>query len=98
MYNYDLSEKAKEDLLRIYEFGITKFGIDQADKYFDMMHECFIKIAMHPSLFPAVSNIKPNYRKCICGVDVIYYKVNGEAIEINAIIGRQDFEIENLFL
>lgn len=42
MYNYDLSEKAKEDLLRIYEFSITKFGIDQADKYFDMMHECFI--------------------------------------------------------
>lgn len=52
---------------------------------------------MHPYLFPAVSNIKPNYRKCICGVDTIYYKVNGEAIEINAIIGRQDFEIENLF-
>lgn len=39
MYNYDLNEKAKEDLLRIYEYGIAKFGLNQADKYFDMMHD-----------------------------------------------------------
>ncbi len=51
MYKYDLSEKAKEDLFRIYEFGIAKFGVSQADKYFDMMHECFTKIAMYPFYF-----------------------------------------------
>jgi toxin ParE1/3/4 len=96
MYKYDLSEKAKEDLFQIYEFGIAKFGESQADKYFDMMHECFTKIAMYPFLFSAISNVKANYRKCICGVDAIYYKVNKDAIEINAIIGRQDFDIENL--
>lgn len=96
MYNYDLSEKAKEDFLRIYEYGIGQFGLDQADKYFEMMHQCFDKIASNPFLFPAVSNIKPNYRKCVCGVDAVYYKVTGSSIEINTIIGRQDFEIENL--
>jgi len=58
MYNYNLSEKAKEDLLRIYEFGKTKFGINQADKYFEMMHSCFEKIASNPYMFPAVPNIK----------------------------------------
>ena len=96
MYNYNLSEKAKDDLLRIYEYGIGQFGLDQADKYFDMMHDCFGKIATNPFLFPAVSNIKPNYRKCICGVDAIYFKIIDNSIEINTIIGRQDFEIENL--
>jgi toxin ParE1/3/4 len=96
MYNYDLSEKAKEDLLRIYEYGIGRFGLDQADKYFDMMHDCFSKIAKNPYLFPAVSIIKPNYHKCVCGVDIIYYKIVGNGIEINTIIGRQDFEIESL--
>ena len=50
MYHYDLSEQAKEDLLRIYEYGIGQFGIDQADKYFDMMHDCFSKIAKNPHL------------------------------------------------
>lgn len=94
MFNYDLSEKAKEDLLRIYEFGIAKFGISQADTYFDMMHACFDKIASNPYLFPSVPNIKEDYRKCVCGVDTIYYIVKANKIEINAIIGRQDFEIE----
>ena len=96
MYHYDLSEKAKEDLLRIYEYGIGRFGLDQADKYFDMIHDCFSKIAKNPYLFQAVSNIKLNYHKCVCGVDAIYYKIVGNGIEINAIIGRQDFEIESL--
>ena len=43
MYNYDLSEQAKEDLLRIYEYGIGQFGLDQADKYFDMYNKAMEK-------------------------------------------------------
>lgn len=45
MYNYDLSEEAKEGLFRVYEYGIGQFGLDQADKYFEMMYDCFSKIA-----------------------------------------------------
>ncbi len=61
-----------------------------------MMHDCFSKIAINPYLFPAVSNIKSNYYKCVCGVDTIYYKIVGNGVEITTIIGRQDFEIESL--
>ncbi|MBP6425666.1 MAG: type II toxin-antitoxin system RelE/ParE family toxin [Flavobacterium sp.] len=96
MYHYDLSEQAKIDLLRIYEYGMIQFGVVQADKYFDMIHDCFNKIAKNPYLFPAVSNIKLNYYKCVCGVDSIYYKIIGNGIEVTTIIGRQDFEIESL--
>lgn len=90
MYHYDLTEQAKEDLLRIYEYGIGQFGLDQADKYFDMMHDCFDKIAKNPFLFPLVSNIKSNYYKFVCGVDAIYYTINSNGIVITTIIGRQD--------
>ena len=96
MYNYDLSEQAKEDLLRIFEYGIGQFGIDQADKYFEMLHDCFSKIAKNPFLFPAVSNIKSNYHRCVCGVDSIYYKIEPNSVVITTIIGRQDFEIQYL--
>ncbi|AMO19551.1 type II toxin-antitoxin system RelE/ParE family toxin [Flavobacterium columnare] len=96
MYNYDLSEQAKIDLLRIYEYGIGQFGLDQADKYFDMMHDCFNKIAKNPYLFPLESNIKSNYYKCVCGIDTIYYKVVTNGVIITTIVGRQDFEIQNL--
>ena len=96
MYNYDLSEQAKADLLRIYEYGIGQVGLDQADKYFEMLHDCFSKIAKNPFLFPAVSNIKSNYHRCVCGVDSIYYKIELNSVLITTIIGRQDFEIQYL--
>lgn len=91
MYNYDLNEKAKEDLLRIYEYGIATFGLNQADKYFDMMHDCFDKIASNPYLFPEAFRFRQGYRYCVCGVDTIFYKINVTEIEIMAIIGRQDY-------
>ncbi|OYU83140.1 MAG: plasmid stabilization protein [Flavobacterium sp. BFFFF2] len=91
MYQFELSATAKEDFLRIYEYGIGKFGINQADKYFNMMHDCFSKIASNPYLFPEATRFKAGYRYCVCGVDTIFYKINTNQIEIMAIIGKQDF-------
>lgn len=93
MYSYALSSEAKEDLRRIYYYGIGKFGIDQADKYFNMIHDCFDKIASNPFLFPSADHIKKDFRYCVCGDDTIYYKINNDGIvAIITIIGRQDFQ------
>ena len=93
MYSYCLSSDAKEDLRRIYYYGIGKFGIDQADNYFNMLHNCFARIEENPFLFPPAEHIKKGYRYCVCGVDTIYYQINtNERVEIITIIGRQDFQ------
>jgi toxin ParE1/3/4 len=93
MDSYYLSSEAKEDLRRIYYYGIGKFGIDQADNYFHMLHDCFDRIVENPLLFPSAEHIKKGYRYCVCGVDTIYYKINKDKIvEIITIIGRQDFK------
>lgn len=91
LYSYFFTQEAKEDLWRIYEFGVYKFGDSQADKYFIMLHDCFDKIVANPYMFPVVSNYKNVERYCVCGVDTIYYNINGDEIEIVTIIGRQDF-------
>ncbi|HEY1196194.1 type II toxin-antitoxin system RelE/ParE family toxin [Flavobacterium sp.] len=92
MYSYYLSSEAKEDLKRIYYYGVGKFGMDQADNYFNMIYDCFDKIEQNPFLFPSADHIKKGYRYCVCGVDTIYYRLNGDKrIEIITIIGRQDF-------
>ena len=91
MYNLELNENAKVDLLRIYEYGIAEFGLNQADIYFNMMHDCFDKIASNPYLFPNAIRYREGYIYCVCGVDTIFYKINATEIEIMAIIGRQDF-------
>jgi toxin ParE1/3/4 len=90
MANYKLSKEAKEDLIRIHNYGADKFGMAQADKYFDAFFDCFEYIAERPNSFPSVDYIKPGYRRCVCGADTIYYRVNKNTAEIMAIIGRQD--------
>jgi toxin ParE1/3/4 len=90
MSKYSLSVSAKEDLIRIYQYGFQKFGEKQADKYFLSFFEYFDMIAERPESFESVDFIKHGYRRCVCGVDSIYFKVNEDIVEIMAIIGRQD--------
>jgi toxin ParE1/3/4 len=90
MAKYKLSNVAKEDLIRIHHYGVTKFGETQADKYFDSFFEYFDIIAESPFSFESVDFIKTGYRRCVCGSDSIYYKINNDIVEIMAIIGRQD--------
>lgn len=78
-------------MLRIYEYGVAKFGLNQADKYYNMFQDCFEKISSNPHLFPEANHFRKGYSYCVCGADTIYYKINGNEIEIMAIIGRQDF-------
>lgn len=90
MVKYRLSNEAKEDLIRIHHYGIEKFGVTQADKYFDSFFEYFDIIAQRPFAFESVDYIKSGYRRCVCGSDSIFYRLNNGVVEIMAIIGRQD--------
>ena len=63
----------------------------QADKYFETFFEYFQIIAEQPYSFESVDHIKKGYKRCVCGSDSIYYKLNNDLVEIIAIIGSQDF-------
>lgn len=90
MIKYKLSNEAKEDLIRIHQYGIKTFGMNQADKYFDSFFDHFEIIAKRHLSFEAVDFIKPGYRRCVCGVDTIYFRIADDVVEIMTIIGRQD--------
>ncbi|PJX28515.1 plasmid stabilization protein [Psychroflexus sp. S27] len=90
MAKYRLSNEAKNDLIRIHQYGVEKFGMTQADKYFESFFEYFDIIAQRPFSFESVDYIKNDYRRCVCGIDSIYFKVNEDIVEIMAIVGRQD--------
>jgi len=90
MAKYRLSNEAKEDLIRIHHYGVEKFGMTQADKYFDTFFDYFDIIAQRPFSFESIDYIKNGYRRCVCGVDSIYYRIENGVVEIMAIIGRQD--------
>ena len=90
---YKLSNVAKQDLIRIHQYGVKNFGENQADKYFEAFFVNFELIAERPLAFESVDYIKQGYRRCVCGVDSIYFRINGEIVEIMAIIGRQDLNM-----
>ncbi len=90
MAKYRLSNEAKEDLIRIHHYGVERFGMAQADKYFESFFKYFDIIAQQAFSFESVDYIKKGYRRCACGSDSIYYKLNNVIVEIMAIIGRQD--------
>ncbi|MEQ9287170.1 MAG: type II toxin-antitoxin system RelE/ParE family toxin [Cyclobacteriaceae bacterium] len=95
MAEYRISEVAKEDLIRIHHYGTLQFGEVQADRYFNSFFEKFEIIANRPYSFESAEFIKTGYRKCVCGVDTIFYRINNNIVEIMTIIGRQD-RIESL--
>ncbi|MEQ5791648.1 type II toxin-antitoxin system RelE/ParE family toxin [Muricauda sp. NFXS6] len=90
MTKYRLSKTAKEDLIRIHQYGVQKFGMAQADKYFEIFFEYFDIIAQQPYSFESVDHIKKGYKRCVCGSDSIYYKFSDGLVEIMTIIGSQD--------
>ncbi len=90
MTKYRLSNEAKSDLIRIHQYGVKKFGMTQADKYFEAFFEYFDIISQRPFSFESVHYIKEDYRRCVCGVDSIYFKINENVVEIMSIVGRQN--------
>ena len=90
MAEYRLSNEAKNDLIRIHQYGFQKFGEIQADIYFNTFFDYFERIAERPMSYESVDYIKEGYRRCVCGPDSIYFRINDSVVEIMAIIGRQD--------
>ncbi len=90
MVKYKISNVAREDLIRIHHYGIHKFGMQQADKYFHSFFAYFDIIAQRALSFESVDVIKTGYRRCVCGSDSIYFRINNGTVEIMTIIGRQD--------
>ncbi|TXE20570.1 type II toxin-antitoxin system RelE/ParE family toxin [Psychroflexus gondwanensis] len=92
MADYKVSTLAKEDLIKIHRYGVQKFGMTQADKYFNFFFEHFNTIAKNPFSFESFDYIKTEYRPCICGSDSISSKLNTNNVEIMVIIGKQDLK------
>ena len=92
MPNYKLSPEAEDDLYRIWMYGISMFGVSQADKYFRAFFEEFRRISENPYRYPSVDLVKKGYRRAVSGVDSIYFTIEDNTVVVMAILGRQDID------
>lgn len=56
------------------------------------MFDRFTQIAEQPYLYQTVDYIRAGYRRSVSGADSIYYRINGEIVEVMAILRQQDTE------
>ena len=92
MGSYRVSEAAEADLYRIWLYGLQRWGVAEAGRYYATLFERFDQLAEQPYLYPAVDDIREGYRRSVCGADSIFYRIDGEDVEIMAIIGQQDVD------
>jgi toxin ParE1/3/4 len=94
MGNYRLTQAAKEDLRQIYFYGFETWGEAAADKYYNDLFDRFEQIAAQPYLYPSVDFIRKGYRRSVCGVNSIYYRIENDVVEIMAILRSQDTDTD----
>jgi toxin ParE1/3/4 len=94
MAGYRLTRAAEADFERLVEYGLDRFGLQQARDYRDSLKERFRAIAEHPNRYPAVDAIRSGYRRSVYGSHAIYYRIEDDAVTIVRILGRENPKTE----
>ena len=95
---YKLSGKAEIDLAEMYEFGIYKFGLLQAQKYFLGMHDVFQVLAENPNLGRDASMFIENLKRFTYQAHTIFYLPQEEGLFILRVLSqRMDYETHLIF-
>jgi toxin ParE1/3/4 len=91
MADYRLTERARADLIGIYDFTESKFGSYQADAYYAGLIRSFGLLADFPLIGQTVDDLAAGYRRFRFQSHLIFYTVGIDCIEVRAIIhGAQD--------
>lgn len=91
-YKLKISTVADGDLNAIYEYGFRQWGEAQADIYFNALIDHFNDLCENPFLYAAIDYIRVGYRRSVCGVHSVYYRINDDHVEVMAVIGQQDIK------
>ena len=86
---YKLSGKAEIDLAEMYEFGIYKFGLSQAQKYFTSMHEAFGILAKNKDLGRDASEFIDELKRFSFKAHTIFYLHNASGIFIIRVLSQR---------
>ena len=82
MTAYRLSRRAATDLGEIHEYTTMNFGLAQAQRYLNGMHERFVDLARQPMLGRTAGQLAPNLRRYEYRSHVVYYLAEHEGLLI----------------
>lgn len=73
MGNYRLSKECKIDISEIYEYGINKFGLSQAQEYIIGLHDLFEVLAKNANIGRDASEFYPSLKRFVYKSHMIFY-------------------------
>lgn len=86
MSRYRLTERAADELLGIYLFGIEQFGPIQAATYLDELEHCFVLLAANPRMGRPAPRIGESVRRHEHASHVILYELDIEDVVVLAVV------------
>ena len=86
MPTYKLSPLAELDYFEILDYTLEKWGIQQFEKYRDVLKGTILRLAQSPTLGKRCEDIHPDLYRYGAGHHIIFYRIAGEGIEIARIL------------
>jgi toxin ParE1/3/4 len=82
MAEYRLAPAAEGDLELIWSYTVQQWGLDQANRYIDIITTAFEQLAERPETAPACDAIRPGYRRYSVERHMIYLRITAYGIAI----------------
>ncbi|QOQ73127.1 type II toxin-antitoxin system RelE/ParE family toxin [Pseudomonas poae] len=82
MAEYRLTPAAERDLEGIWFYSAQTWGVEQADRYIDIMTKAFEQLTQQPKAAPACDDIRPGYRHQIIERHTIYFQISTYGIKV----------------
>jgi toxin ParE1/3/4 len=70
-----ISEKAKTDLIDLWEYTYERWSLNQADKYYYILIDSINLIAKNPNIGKSYENVRPGYSGFHVKSHIIFYKI-----------------------
>lgn len=94
MARYEITKLAARDIENIWDYTISEWSINQAEKYTDGLFWCFDSIADGGIEGKPVDHVRPGYKKASYGKHLIFFRaaVSGVVEIIRVLHSSMDIE------
>ena len=86
MAEYRLTPAAERDLESIWIYTVREWGIEQADRYIDLLTTAFAALAQKPNTAQSCEHILPGYRQWGVERHMIYFRITEYGIAVVRIL------------
>ncbi len=86
MTRYGLSERATNDLYRVFLYGYEQFGEAQAEAYAERLHHIFQLLAENPRMGRAAAILGKDVRRHEHGAHIVLYRPSPDGVSILRVV------------